>query len=188
MAPLVLVAFVALLGLGTLLLRRVRARALAQIRARWGQSVNRERKMQAIAESHRSRLSNMGRGQRSILVPGMTWTSTTCSRLSTEQRARSDSTPSIIACGPFRSLTISTCLKCWSAALNPTDGCENEHRRHFPVYEIRTVTTCGGSRARMPSKHGRGTCYFRFSLPQRSCCSVWHCCRHNSPRHSSASL
>ena len=62
MAPLVLVALVALLGLGALVVRRGRARALAQIRASWGQPVNRERKMQAIAESHRSRLSNLGSG------------------------------------------------------------------------------------------------------------------------------
>ncbi len=62
MAPLVVVAFVALLGLGAPAVRRGRARALAQIRARWGQPVNRERKMEAIAESHRSRLSNMGSG------------------------------------------------------------------------------------------------------------------------------
>lgn len=62
MAPLVLVALVALLGLGTLAVRRGRARALAEIRARWGQPVNRERKMQAIAGSHRSRLSNLRSG------------------------------------------------------------------------------------------------------------------------------
>jgi hypothetical protein len=62
MAPLVLIALVALLGLGALVVRRGRARALAQIRARWGQPVDRERKMQAISESHRSRLSNMGSG------------------------------------------------------------------------------------------------------------------------------
>lgn len=42
--------------------RRSRAQALAKIRARWGQPVNRERKMEAIAESHRSRLSSMGFG------------------------------------------------------------------------------------------------------------------------------
>lgn len=63
MAPLVLVALVALLGFGALVVRRGRARALAQIRARWGQPVDRERKMVAIAESHRSRLSNMGSGK-----------------------------------------------------------------------------------------------------------------------------
>ena len=42
--------------------RRSRARALAEVRARWGQPVNRERKMDAIAESHCSRLSSMGSG------------------------------------------------------------------------------------------------------------------------------
>jgi hypothetical protein len=62
MAPLILVAVVALLGLGALVVRRGRARALAQIRASWGQPVNRERRMQGIAESHRSRLSNLGSG------------------------------------------------------------------------------------------------------------------------------
>lgn len=62
MAPLVLVAFVALLGLGIVAVRRGRARALTQLRERWGQPVSRERKMQALAESHRSRLSSMGSG------------------------------------------------------------------------------------------------------------------------------
>jgi hypothetical protein len=62
MAPVVLVALGALLGLGALMARRSRARALAEIRVRWGQPVSRERKMEAIAESHRSRLSNMGSG------------------------------------------------------------------------------------------------------------------------------
>jgi hypothetical protein len=42
--------------------RRSRARALAEIRARWGQPVGRDRKMEPIAESHRSRLSYMGSG------------------------------------------------------------------------------------------------------------------------------
>jgi len=49
-----------IVGLGALVVRRGRARALAEIRARWGEPVSRERKMEAIAESHRSRLSNMG--------------------------------------------------------------------------------------------------------------------------------
>ena len=62
MATVVLIAFVALLGLGALVVRRSRARALAKIRANWGQPVSRERKMEAIAASHRSRLSNMGSG------------------------------------------------------------------------------------------------------------------------------
>ena len=66
MPPFVFVALVALLGLGALTVRRGRARALAQIRASWGQPVTRERKMEAIAESHRSRLSYMGYGRRGL--------------------------------------------------------------------------------------------------------------------------
>ena len=62
MATVVLIAFVALLGLGALAVRRSRARALAKIRANWGQPISRERKMETIAASHRSRLSNMGSG------------------------------------------------------------------------------------------------------------------------------
>jgi hypothetical protein len=62
MASLVLVGFVALVALVPLVVRRGRARALAQIRARWGQPVDRERQMQAIAASHRSRLSYIKSG------------------------------------------------------------------------------------------------------------------------------
>jgi len=61
MRPLVL-ALVALLGLGALMARRTRARVVAEVRARRGQPVSRERRMEAIAESHRSRLSNMRSG------------------------------------------------------------------------------------------------------------------------------
>lgn len=60
MAAPFLIAFVALLGLGVLVVRRGRARALAKVRARWGQPVNRERRMEAIAASHRSRISSLG--------------------------------------------------------------------------------------------------------------------------------
>src|SRR5688572_22831118 len=60
MASVVVIAFVSLLGLAALAVRRGRARALAEMRARWGQPVGRERKMEAIAESHRSRLSTSG--------------------------------------------------------------------------------------------------------------------------------
>lgn len=60
MAQLILVAFAAVLGLGILVVQRGRARALAHIRATWGQPVTRERKIETVAESHRSRLSSMG--------------------------------------------------------------------------------------------------------------------------------
>ena len=60
MTPVLLAALVAILTLGALAVRSGRARALADLRAGWGQPVNRERKMEAIAASHRSRLSNIG--------------------------------------------------------------------------------------------------------------------------------
>src|SRR5262245_5133764 len=60
MAPLVLGVLFAVLGFGVLVVRRSRAQALARIRAAWAQPVSRERTMEAIAESHRSRLSNLG--------------------------------------------------------------------------------------------------------------------------------
>src|SRR5678815_5617868 len=60
MAPLLFSALVALVGLGALIARRSRAQALATLRANWGQPSSRERKMEAMAASHRSRLSNTG--------------------------------------------------------------------------------------------------------------------------------
>lgn len=62
MPPLALVALVALLGLGALVVRRGRERSLEEMRARWGQPVSRERKMEAIAAAHQSRLSYAGSG------------------------------------------------------------------------------------------------------------------------------
>ena len=62
MTPLFVLALAGLLGLGVLVVRRSRERALAEIRARWGQPVRRDRKMDAIAAAHESRLSNAGRG------------------------------------------------------------------------------------------------------------------------------
>lgn len=59
MLPIVLVGLGALLALGALALRRGRARALAQQRARWGQPVNRERRLDLMAASHRARLAAM---------------------------------------------------------------------------------------------------------------------------------
>ena len=56
MLPLVLVTLVVLLGVGALVARGNRARVLSAIRAKWGQPVVRERKMDALAASHRSRL------------------------------------------------------------------------------------------------------------------------------------
>jgi hypothetical protein len=60
MAPVLLVAFVAVLAVGAFAARRGRALTLAKLRAEWGQPVARERQMDAIAASHRSRLSNLG--------------------------------------------------------------------------------------------------------------------------------
>ena len=56
------IIFVALLVLAIAGVRRSRARAVARIRACWGQPIDRERKLDAITESHRSRLSNIGTG------------------------------------------------------------------------------------------------------------------------------
>jgi len=70
MTPVFLAVLVALLTAGALAVRSGRARALADLRAGWGQPVSRERKMDAIAASHRSRLSNMG-GEGSLDV--RTW-------------------------------------------------------------------------------------------------------------------
>lgn len=58
MGPLVLIAVAALLGVAVLAARRSRARAIDEIRARWGDPVVRERKMEAIAASHLSRVSS----------------------------------------------------------------------------------------------------------------------------------
>jgi hypothetical protein len=60
MAPVLLVAFVAVLAVGAFAARRGRALTLAKLRAEWGQPVARERQMDALAASHRSRLSNLG--------------------------------------------------------------------------------------------------------------------------------
>ena len=59
MAPALLIIAVVLL-LGALAVRRTRARTLAEVRARWGQRVDRERRLEAMAASHRSRLSSVG--------------------------------------------------------------------------------------------------------------------------------
>jgi hypothetical protein len=56
------IIFVALLVLAIAGGRRSRARAVARIRAGWGQPIDRERKLDAIVESHRSRLANIGAG------------------------------------------------------------------------------------------------------------------------------
>lgn len=60
MTALVFLAALALIGLGAVIARRSRARALERLRARWGQPVSRKRRMDAIAASHQSRLSSMG--------------------------------------------------------------------------------------------------------------------------------
>lgn len=56
---LLLTALVALASFGALVVTRSRAQALAMLRANWGQPVSRDRKMEAIAASHRSRLSHI---------------------------------------------------------------------------------------------------------------------------------
>ena len=58
MAP-VVVAVLVLLVLGAAIVRRSRAAALAGIRAQWGQPVVRERRMETMAASHRSRVSSI---------------------------------------------------------------------------------------------------------------------------------
>jgi len=57
MAPVLLIALAVVLGLVALAVRRGRTQALARLRAEWGQPVRRERQMDAMAASHRSRLS-----------------------------------------------------------------------------------------------------------------------------------
>ena len=61
MVPLAVVAL-ALLGVGAVAVRRSRATALATLRARWGQPIDRERRLAAIAASHRSRLASFQPG------------------------------------------------------------------------------------------------------------------------------
>ena len=60
MAAIVLVALVIVAVLAAGVLRRTRARALANIRAGWGHRVDRPRRMDAMAASHRSRVANLG--------------------------------------------------------------------------------------------------------------------------------
>lgn len=60
MAAIVLVALVIVAILGAGVVRRSRARALANIRADWGHSVERPRRMDAIAASHHSRVAHLG--------------------------------------------------------------------------------------------------------------------------------
>src|SRR6478736_1451464 len=60
MAPLLLIAFVAIVAFGVLMVRSSREQALATFRASWGQPVSRDRKIAAIVAAHRSRLSNVG--------------------------------------------------------------------------------------------------------------------------------
>lgn len=60
MTPVLLAALVALLTVGALAVRRSREWALEELRASWGQPVSRERKLEAIVASHRSRLSSIG--------------------------------------------------------------------------------------------------------------------------------
>lgn len=70
MLPIVLVTLVVLLGIGAAVARRSRVSALSRLRAGWGQPVDRARKMGAIAESHRSRVSNLGAG---VSLDDRTW-------------------------------------------------------------------------------------------------------------------
>lgn len=59
MTPVLAVTVVILLGLGAGALRRSRIRTLEKIRARWGQPAGHERRLETIAASHRSRVSNL---------------------------------------------------------------------------------------------------------------------------------
>ena len=63
--PIALVALAILLGAAALVVRGSRATALARLRSEWGKPADRVRKMDAMAESHRSRLA-------SSLRPGAT--------------------------------------------------------------------------------------------------------------------
>ena len=60
MIAIVLVALVIVAILGAGVVRRSRARALAIIRAGWGHPIERSRRMDAIAASHRSRVAHLG--------------------------------------------------------------------------------------------------------------------------------
>ena len=62
MTSFLLIALAAVLGLGALAVRRGRRHALAQLRLAWGQPVGRERQMDAMAASHRSRVAMAGSG------------------------------------------------------------------------------------------------------------------------------
>ncbi len=53
-------ALLALLAAGILTVRRLRAQALAGLRARWGQPTDGQRRMDAMAASHASRLTHLG--------------------------------------------------------------------------------------------------------------------------------
>ncbi len=53
-------AFVGLVGAGVVATRRNHAALLARLRVTWGQPVERERQMGAIAASHRARLAYVG--------------------------------------------------------------------------------------------------------------------------------
>ena len=61
MNPIALVALAILPGVATLVIRRSRASALARLRSDWGKPVARVRKMDAMAASHRSRLTSSAR-------------------------------------------------------------------------------------------------------------------------------
>ena len=113
--------------------RRSRARALAESRARWGQPVNRERKMEAIAASHRSRLSNMGSG---ASLDARTWDDLDLDAVF----AALDRTESTLGQHALyhrlRTVPVADNLEVFEALVSrfeADDRCESGRRRHSPV-------------------------------------------------------
>lgn len=60
--PILLVALAVLVALATVAVRHSRAKTLHDLRARWGQPIDRERRMDAMASTHRSRLAVLSAG------------------------------------------------------------------------------------------------------------------------------
>ena len=62
-APLpILLSVAVVIALAALAVRRSRTKAIAMLRARWGQAIERERRMDAMASTHRSRLAVLSAG------------------------------------------------------------------------------------------------------------------------------
>jgi hypothetical protein len=67
---LILLSLAVVVALGALAVRRSRAKALDTLRARWGQPIDRERRLDAMAATHRSRAAIVGLGQ---VLDDRTW-------------------------------------------------------------------------------------------------------------------